>query len=221
MDLISLEKANHLFWLGRYIERVFSSVRNFIYYYDEMLDMDNDVYKTYCRLLDIPDIYESKDDFICRYMNDLKNPDSIAANLQRAYDNAVVLRDEISSESLSYIQMAVDTLQRANGPRAPLVEMTVVVDDIFAFWGSVDDNVLSEECRNLMKCGKYIERLDLNIRLSAEDDLVEKTYSKLMNRIKRVHIALNEDSLNDLGVSMVGDNGYFGALEHVNRIFNF
>lgn len=221
MGIISLEKANHLFWLGRYIERVFFSIKAFSGYYDEMLDSDESGYKKYCEALDIPDIYESKADFIKRYIEDLDNPDSIAANLQRAYDNAVVLRDEISSETLSYIQMAVNSLNNRQKMKAPLVEMATIIDDVFAFWGSVDDNSSSEEGRNIMKCGKYIERLDLNIRLHYDDELIERSYSKLMNRIKRVHIGLNEDSLNKLAVSMADGNDYDGAIGNINSIFLF
>lgn len=221
MGIISLEKANHLFWLGRYVERVFYSIKLFNDYYDEMLDMDAEGYKKYCKALEIPDIYDSKTYFIRNYMRNIDNPDSLAANLQRAYDNAVVLRDEITSDTLAYIQMAVDSLQRGTNLKAPMVEMVAVIDNLLAFWGSVDENVSAEEVRNMMKCGKYIERLDLNIRLKAEDEIIERTYSKLMNRLKRVHISLAEDSVNALAISMAERNSYNGAVYSVNNIFKF
>ena len=45
MGIISIEKADHLFWLGRYTERVFTTLRMFFKYFDEMLDMDNRAYE--------------------------------------------------------------------------------------------------------------------------------------------------------------------------------
>ena len=36
-----------------------------------------------------------------------RNPDSIISNLNRAYDNAIVLRESIGSETLSYIQLSL------------------------------------------------------------------------------------------------------------------
>ena len=39
----------------------------------------------------------------------------------RTYDNAVVLREEIGSETLSYIQLAVYEMNRAKESSAPLI----------------------------------------------------------------------------------------------------
>ena len=32
-------------------------------------------------------------------------------------------------------------------------DLQPVLDDLFAFWGCLDDNVEDEECRNIIKCG--------------------------------------------------------------------
>ena len=56
MGIISLEKQDHLFWLGRYCERVYTTIRTFLLSYDKMLDNDDMTYKNICELLDIPDI---------------------------------------------------------------------------------------------------------------------------------------------------------------------
>lgn len=52
------------------------------------------------RMIDIPYIYDSKECFKESYPFDESNPDSIFSNLNRAYDNAIVLREEIGSEAL-------------------------------------------------------------------------------------------------------------------------
>ena len=60
MGIISLEKQDHLFWLGRYCERVYTTIRTFLLSYDKMLDNDDMTYKNICELLDIPDIYKNQ-----------------------------------------------------------------------------------------------------------------------------------------------------------------
>ena len=45
MGIVSVEKANHLYWLGRYTERVFTTLKGFISVYDNMLDSDPTAYK--------------------------------------------------------------------------------------------------------------------------------------------------------------------------------
>ena len=38
MGIISLEKQDHLYWLGRYSERVYTTLKTFLLGYDQMLD---------------------------------------------------------------------------------------------------------------------------------------------------------------------------------------
>lgn len=188
MGTISLEKMNHLFWLGRYTERVYTTLLMFDKYYDMMIDQDEYAYHNYCTRLAIPDIYADVEDFTQSYLFSGKNPDSMYSNLMRAYDNAIVLREEVSSEVLAYIQMALDILGASGGSAAPLMELQRVTDYLLAFWGGADDFVENEESRNVMKCGKYIERLDLYFRFDYPAHLLEKEYSKLINRIRRVSL---------------------------------
>ena len=70
--------------------------------YDSMLDDLPGGYQEYCRRLEIPNIYGSKENFIRSYAYDKVNMNSIVSNLIRAYDNAIVLREEIGSEALAY-----------------------------------------------------------------------------------------------------------------------
>ena len=74
MGIVSVEKANHLYWLGRYTERVFTTLKRFISVYDNMLDSDPTAYKKYCESIGITDIYQSKDDFIVRYKSIRRKP---------------------------------------------------------------------------------------------------------------------------------------------------
>lgn len=186
MGIISLEKQDHLFWLGRYTERVFTTIRTFLIGYDKMLDDEATTYITICEQLDIPDIYGSQEEFIKTYIYSPEDPNSIYSNLKHAYDNAVVLRDEISSSSLSYIQMAMDSMEEHSKDPFSLLHLQHVLDVLFAFWGSVDDMVLSENTRNILKAGRYIERLDLYIRLGYPDSSIQREFKKLEHRMSHL-----------------------------------
>ena len=177
MGIISIEKADHLFWLGRYVERVYTTLDTFFSYYDKMLDKDPDAYHRFCERLSIPDIYADREDFIRRYVFAREDPNSIYSNMLRAFDNAVVLRDELSSVTLSYVQLALDTIEHASRETWFTYAMQPMRDYIFAFWGCLDDCVDDEECRNIIKCGKYLERLDLYIRLDFPYRHIEKEYN--------------------------------------------
>lgn len=190
MGIIGVEKSGHLYWLGRYTERVFTTLKTFFKYYDSMIEQKPEYYKTFCKRLSIPNIYGSKDEFVKAYLFDKNNVDSIYANLLRAYDNAVVMRNDLSSECLAYVQMALDLFEKEKENEAPLVALQPVIDVLFAFWGSVDDYVESEEMRNIIKCGKLIERIDLYIRLNLEDN-IPKEVRRLKARLEKSHLKYN------------------------------
>lgn len=156
MGIISVGQMNRLLWLGRYSERVYTTLRLYSNSFDTMIDEIADSYAEFCKMVDIPDIYGSKEVFREKYPFDEENPDSILSNLNRAYDNAIVLREEIDSEALSYIQLAIYDMNKARISRAPLIEMQRVIDNILAFWGIVDDSIDSEQVRNIIKTGKRI-----------------------------------------------------------------
>ena len=77
----------------------------------------------------------------------------------RAYDNAIELREEIGSETLAYIQLALYALEKAEKSSSPLIEIQYVIDAILAFWGIVDDLIEDENTRNIIKVGKGLKEL--------------------------------------------------------------
>ena len=185
MDLISIEQANRLFWLGRYTERVYTTLRMYFDRYDKMIDESSDSYKEFCNMVDIPDIYDSKEDFMKRYPFDDNNPDSIKSNLNRAYDNAIVLREMVGSEALSYIQLTIYSMNRAAQSHAPLIELQRVIDNILSFWAMADDSIDSEHVRNIIKSGKRIERIDLYARLGVPKSELHRALCRMIPKLER------------------------------------
>lgn len=198
MGSISLEKKDSLYWLGRYTERVATTLSIFNKYYDRMLDTDATAYINLCKQLDIPNIYENQDDFIHSFLFDSKNPDSILTSLNRSYDNGIILRDEISTETLAYIQMALDVFKASSHSDCPTMALIPVVDYLMAFWGSMDDNVVDQRCRNIIKCGRYVERLDLFYRLGYDDDSIYRTLCRLKYRLDSCNMEYRHNIMDGL-----------------------
>lgn len=221
VSTISNEQADRLYWLGRYVERVFSTLKLFNRSIDRMLDQDDDDYVDFCRRLSIPsNIYSGLDDFQVRYLFDPENPDSVYSNLSRAYDNAIVLRNFITSESLAFVQLALNHLEKGAIAESAFLETLRVSDWLLAFWGSIDDNVADVERRDLLKVGKYAERLDMRIRLGFGVEDVEPLLPRLLAHTKRVAVLLNGDALEALAALNVGEiaKNPEGALKIVNAL---
>lgn len=198
MGIISVENTDRLYWLGRYSERVYTTIRLFAISFDDMIDSYIDSYADFCKRLDIPNIYTSKENFIERYCFDEEDPNSIYSNLMRAYDNCVTLREELGSETVSYIQLAVYEMQRARISTAPLIELQKVVDNILAFWGIVDDCIDSQNVRNIIKIGKRIERLDLYGRLHMPREEMLREVHRLSGRITQTQLKYRVDYLREI-----------------------
>ncbi|MCD7825057.1 MAG: alpha-E domain-containing protein [Clostridiaceae bacterium] len=197
MGIKSIVKTDRLYWLGRYLERVYTTVLNFKTSYDIMIE-EGAEYEKYCKHFDIPNIYTDTEDFLTKYPFGEENPDSIINNLKRAYDNGIELREEIGSESLAYIQLAIYAMNRAAQSEAPMMEFQKLSDDILAFWGCIDDMIEDENTRNLLKVGKRVERIDLYGRLHKQKVDVVREIHRLSGRINRCSLHYNERVIENL-----------------------
>ena len=200
MSNITTEKANELFWLGRYVERVYTTCMEFFKGYDRMIDEREVSYPEYCRRVSIPNVYADKEDFLRSYPFDESNPDSIISNLIRAYDNAVVLRDDIGSDTLSYIQLAIYDMRKASLGVAPLIGLQTVVDDLFAF-------------------ARRIERIDLYLRFGMPADTISFELRRLENRIVRTGLEYDQEAIPKLREMLSRDPVPYGeAIELIESM---
>ena len=203
MGAITIEKANNLFWLGRYIERVYTTTLHYMQIFDCMLDKEPTLYIDSCHQLEIPNIYLNDAHFLMSYLYDKENSDSIVSNLQRAYDNAIVLRDEISSKVLSYIQMGVNLFEEMSESDAPVLSLQNVIDDLLAFKGSMYEFIDDDITLDIIKLGEYVERIDLYLRLHYSQKLIDTLKNKLLDVSNKLYNEtillhqLNIDSIND------------------------
>lgn len=201
MGIISIEKTNDLYWLGRYTQRVYTTLQRYSRGFDEMLDLDYHFYEKYCEKLNIPNIYTDYENFIMSYCYETENPDSIVSNLYRAYDNALILRDYISSEALAYIHLAQFQLKAAKISDAPLIELQAVEDNLLAFWGIIDDSIDDVVVRNLIKLGKKVELLDLKLRFGEDRKEIKRVFEQLDFYLHRVNIEYSKVAYYELALA--------------------
>jgi uncharacterized alpha-E superfamily protein len=153
------------------------------------------------------------------YPFDENNPDSIISNLIRAYDNAIVLRESIGSESLSYIQLAIYEMNKAKLSDAPLIELQLVIDDILAFWGMIDDKLDDDHVRNIIKSGKRIERFDLYARLGLGREVLVREANRMIPRIEKSGMDINKDRLEEIRKAVEEQEvDYYGVIRMVETL---
>ncbi len=190
MNVLSWENSDRLFWLGRYSERAYSSIKFFADRFDSLIDLNNCDYM---------------EQFADRFCFSEDEPDSIYSNLMRAYDNAIMLRDEIGSETLCYIQLAVYALNMARHSDAPILALQRVTDNIVAFWGMVDDSVDEQNVRSIIKLGKRIERIDNYAKQKMNADEIRREMKRLNIRIERTGLNYDAQKLFHLNLLVTCD----------------
>lgn len=179
-NAISAIKANRLYWLGRYTERVYISLHLLRRYYDKMIDGQSNIYEEYYQKLDINNPYPDMESFWMGYMYDENNPCSLISGLMAANGNAIVLREEIMSETLSYIELSLAHIRRSAEKKDDnITGLQPITDNLLAFWGSVDERVFDERIRNFLRIGKLVENMDMHIRFDYPFYRIKEAYDSL------------------------------------------
>ena len=188
MGNVTLTKQNRLFWLGRYSERVFLLTRVMLENYDNLLETGEFDIPSFCSSVGIPCEYDDGEAFIRGFTFDKDKTYSIAASLDYMLGNGMVLREILTTPTLSYLQMAEGALNMARVSSGPAIELQWIVDDINAFRGSFDDMVFSEGTRNITKAGQSIERLSLMLRLNRHPERLIPEMDRLLKRLEKTDL---------------------------------
>jgi hypothetical protein len=183
-ETISNKKAENLLWLGRYVQRVYIVLHFLRKYRDMMIDEDKCAYNLFCEKLDIENRYTSCEDFLYNYLFDRTNSNSLVSALSYAGNNAILLREEIKSETFAYIQLSICHMENCS-KETDINELQMVTDNLLAFWGSVDERMYKRDARNMVKAGKYLEALDLHVRFEYPHERILYLLNRLEKHIEK------------------------------------
>ena len=198
MDYLSVNKINHLYWLGRYQARVGTLLFYMSDCYDKMIDGSVIDYKKLCQSLAIPCTYKDEDDFMKNFLFDKENPDSLCAAANAMLGNGMMLRETIGTATLSYIEMALATLKQAKVSPSPVLCFQKTIDYLLAFIGSCDYYIDTPQVRYILACGTTVEMLDMYLRLEYDDLHIEKMLRKLLMATDVATINMDSGELSNL-----------------------
>lgn len=225
-DIISATKANRLYWLGRYECRVYLTLHQLNKCFDEMIDGEPDDYTEFWSKLDATGIYKTNEEFTFGMLYDDTNPCSVLSAQKFAMDNAILLREDIMSETLSYLEMSVALLKKCKQEATVNIShLQPVIDWALAFWGSAEQRLQNHKALDIMMIGRNIENLDMQIRFDYPFRRVALAYDSLKRYCKSMSGALDEnissqlDKLITLEQYDLGDNKYKTELiKYVNQL---
>lgn len=165
MILIPPHTAENLFWIGRYIQRAETMARLIIYTFDKILDINpNESFELYSKL-GINLTYSNSQEFLRKAIFDL--PDvSLLSIISYARENAVLTRSFLPNRMFSRINALYLKYQLAkDDPKLSIFWLESTLHDLDAIWGNIELIIMHLHEKDLIQCGRIIERMDLNIRL--------------------------------------------------------
>lgn len=218
--ILSPSKANSLYWLGRYTERVYLELHLLRLCFDKMIDGDPQEYGKYLSAIGGVSRYPDQSSVINGLVHDLSNPASVISSVERCNDNAVLLRDEIKSPTLGYIQMPLELLRQnaKNGIEPNVDELQTLTDWMLAFWGSIEERVYDDRVRTILKIGKLIEHIDMNVRFDYKFYRIEEAFKALGHCKAEEPRAFDDEVVDQLREMLTEDKYTEGGSEYKNRL---
>lgn len=207
-DIISAAKANRLYWLGRYEERVYMTIHQMNKCCDKMIDGLPDDYTDIWQKLDCSGSYTTHEEFTLGMLYDENNVGSVISAQERAMDNAMLLREDIMSETLSYLEMSVALLKSLRAEKAANVtSLQPIIDWSLAFWGSAEQRLQNHRALALMMIGRNVENLDMLLRFDYPYRRVALAYDSLNRYASEVRDAFDGNMKSQLDALLV-ENAY-------------
>ncbi len=217
--IISATKANRFFWLGRYEERVYITLHLLRKCYDRMIDGEMEEYWPFWKNLDANGVYQTNDEFTLGMMYDLSHANSVMTAQTKAMDNAILLREDIMSETLSYLEMSMALLKECNEKQETNVTcLQPVIDWSLAFWGSAEQRLKNHKALFIMMMGRNIENLDMLIRFDYSYDRIALAYDSLKRYSRHMPTIIDEELEKELNRLLISEKFNLNDIEYKNKL---
>lgn len=210
--ILNANKANRLFWLGRYAERGYLFLHLMRKAYDEVLDVpvgETPVYSDFLKRLDV--FVEGSMDTSYQIMNQLYNPNTVSSLrsiIEYMMDNAIVLRTEILTESFSYIEICRDLIRaKSISHDTNITSLQPITDALLSFWGSIDERVYGKT-RILLMLGKMVEHMDMNIRFDYKYYRIKEAWDVLLKIVAEENELIDQQMMKKISQSLETEEEY-------------
>lgn len=211
MILIAPQSAEHLYWMGRYIQRAESMTRLIIELFNKILDENFDEAKTFYEKLGIEMSYDSAQIFLRKSVFDLEDA-SLCDTINAARENAILTRSHLSNRMFSRINALYLAYQKAKEERTvSLYWLEGTLKELDSIWGNFELSLVEAKEAPLIQLGKVVERMDLNIRLYDSIEAALLDVEKLNSIAEKVRP-------NHKHVSLSSSNRY-KTLQTINSVF--
>ncbi len=163
-QMISINSAQNLYWLGRYIQRVETIAKECIKSFDYIIDKDFDDGKNLFEKLSADIEYKDEKEFLEEAVFG-EHGSSIYGSMFAMKENAVTCRAQIHSSAFAYLNTAYIGVKELRGAQIEVFDLEKLLSNLYALNGMLDSSLLRTDASNFIEFGKRVERIELEIRL--------------------------------------------------------
>lgn len=220
--IISASKANQLYWLGRYQERVYMTLHLLHKCYDQMIDGNPEKYHVLRNALDPSNSYTDNEAFALGMVYDENNPSSVFSALNHAMDNAILLREDIYTETLSYIELSISLMKKCKKEnKINFTLLQYITDWSLAFWGSAEQRIFNTRILTLMMIGRHVEFLDMMLRYNYDLKRITLSYKTLKKYLLEIPASVDSDAANQLDALLVEEAFNLSDEEYKQKVIKY
>ena len=166
--------------------------------------------------------YSTNDEFTLGMLYDENNPSSVISAQKCAMDNAILLREDIMSETLSYLEMSVALMRKCKEiADKQLTSLQSVIDWSLAFWGSAEQRIQNHRALNIMMIGRNVENLDMLIRFGYPYRRIALAYESLKRYCKDKPEILDENIHRQLDALVTEPNFNLDDVEYKFKLIKY
>ncbi len=161
---ITIRAADHLYWLGRYLQRGETMIAESLNAYDYVIDRNFAEGQELFAKLGLSFEYKNAKEFLhlATYGD---HTSSISYNFEMARENAIICRDLIDDRGFGFLNQIHNTLQAAKDKDISSYLLEDMLNDTQTTLGIFFSEIYRPEAYHFIKFGQYIERVDLMVRI--------------------------------------------------------
>lgn len=165
-QLLTANVANHLYWLGRYLERIESTLLEVVTTFDTIIDVDKAAGKKLFKRLEVDIKYKNANEFLYEGIFG-EHSSNIYTLIGYVRENAIISRAYIDTNAFGSIVDMSELLKQANNDHMNIdcSFLEKLSSQISEIWGELSRKQDRNTSDYFIRLGKLVEKVDIHLRL--------------------------------------------------------
>lgn len=186
-QLLTTNVATNLYWWGRHLERVESTLIDVMDLFDIIIDGNKDAGQSYFARLEIDLSYENATQFLENAIFG-NHPNNLAELMNYARENAVIGRAYIHAdafgETIKLSELFEHTSKSANSLDYRFIDNALsLMNEI---WGIKNRGLLRQTSDHFARLGKLVEKVDQHVRHGKDGDELPEYMNNILITAQKI-----------------------------------